>query len=95
MALIKCSECGKDISDRAKKCPGCGYQLKKEKDVVNTNVKEEKVTTHFSRKIFTRQRKVAIILLTLTAIIVIAAIIFFFSRNNANKISVKELNINL
>ena len=31
MALIKCSECGKDISDRAKKCPGCGYQLKKEK----------------------------------------------------------------
>ncbi len=94
MALIKCPECGKEISDRAIKCLGCGYQLKKEKDVVNTNVKEEKVTTHFSRKIFTRQRKVAIILLTLTAIIVIAAIIFFFSRNNANKISVKELNIN-
>lgn len=94
MALIKCPECGKDISDRAKKCPGCGYQLKKEKDVVNINVKEEKVTTHFSRKIFTRQRKVAIILLILTAIIVIAAIFFFFGRNNGNKISVKELNIN-
>lgn len=24
MALIKCSECGKDISDRAGACPGCG-----------------------------------------------------------------------
>lgn len=25
MALIKCPSCEKDISDRAKKCPGCGW----------------------------------------------------------------------
>lgn len=25
MALIKCKECGKEISDKAKKCPNCGY----------------------------------------------------------------------
>lgn len=25
MALIKCNECGKSISDKAKMCPGCGY----------------------------------------------------------------------
>lgn len=31
MALIKCSECGKEISDKAKSCPGCG------------NVRQEKV----------------------------------------------------
>lgn len=24
MALIKCSECGKEISDKAKTCPNCG-----------------------------------------------------------------------
>ena len=24
MALIKCSECGREISDRAEACPGCG-----------------------------------------------------------------------
>ena len=24
MALIKCSECGKDVSDKAAACPGCG-----------------------------------------------------------------------
>lgn len=24
MALIKCPECGKEVSDRAKKCPACG-----------------------------------------------------------------------
>lgn len=25
MALIKCPNCGRDISDKAKKCPGCGW----------------------------------------------------------------------
>ena len=28
MALIKCKECGKEISDTAKKCPNCGVTLK-------------------------------------------------------------------
>lgn len=27
MAMIKCPECGKDISDKAKSCPNCGYPL--------------------------------------------------------------------
>ena len=27
MALIKCPECGKEISDRAKACPSCGYPI--------------------------------------------------------------------
>lgn len=29
MALIKCPECRKDISDMASSCPSCGYELKK------------------------------------------------------------------
>lgn len=35
MAMITCTECGREISDKAKKCPNCGYPLqtakKKEK----------------------------------------------------------------
>ncbi len=27
MALIKCPECGKEVSDRAKACPSCAYPL--------------------------------------------------------------------
>lgn len=27
MALINCPECGKEISDKAKSCPNCGYEL--------------------------------------------------------------------
>lgn len=30
MALIKCPECGKEISDAAVKCPNCGYPVKAE-----------------------------------------------------------------
>ncbi len=29
MALIKCNECGKEISDKANICPNCGIRLKK------------------------------------------------------------------
>lgn len=29
MSLIKCPECEKDISDKAKSCPNCGYKVKK------------------------------------------------------------------
>jgi rRNA maturation endonuclease Nob1 len=28
MALIKCTECGKEISDKAKTCPSCGAPVK-------------------------------------------------------------------
>lgn len=27
MALIKCPECGRDISDKAQSCPTCGYPI--------------------------------------------------------------------
>lgn len=35
MSLIKCSKCGKEISDKAKKCPNCGW-------VAGVSVKENK-----------------------------------------------------
>ena len=34
MAMIKCTECGKDISDKAKKCPYCGKVFLEEVPVV-------------------------------------------------------------
>lgn len=29
MAIIKCPECGQQMSDNAKTCPHCGYNIKK------------------------------------------------------------------
>lgn len=28
MALVKCKECGKDVSDKAKTCPNCGADIR-------------------------------------------------------------------
>lgn len=37
MPLIKCSECGKEISDQAQACPNCGYQIKSFNYVIHFN----------------------------------------------------------
>lgn len=59
MAMIKCPECGKEISDKASSCPNCGYLMnsssEKEKTSFNLNVKR---TGGTSKKI-----KILIILL--------------------------------
>lgn len=31
MSLIKCPECGREVSDTVDKCPNCGFQIKKKK----------------------------------------------------------------
>lgn len=45
MALIKCPGCGKEISDRARKCVHCGYlmneQLKEEKEMGSSDNEQE------------------------------------------------------
>ena len=44
MALIKCPECEKDISDKSKACPHCGFpfpeQTLQENKIVFDSVKE-------------------------------------------------------
>lgn len=34
MALIKCPECGKEISDTAKSCPNCGYEKERQSKIL-------------------------------------------------------------
>lgn len=42
MAMITCPECGKQISDKADKCPNCGYPLDfKNKNENSENVKKK------------------------------------------------------
>lgn len=44
MALIKCPECGRDVSDKAEVCPGCGRQLCAEKTILKKNKNSNKRT---------------------------------------------------
>ena len=38
MALIKCPECRKEISDKARACPNCGYPVNEEKKEKRINL---------------------------------------------------------
>ena len=37
MALIRCKECGKEISDKAEICPSCGYKINNKEKIVQSN----------------------------------------------------------
>ncbi len=49
MSLIKCAECGKEISDKADKCPNCGCPLN-EKDLGVESFKEKTETKKEKKK---------------------------------------------
>lgn len=53
MALIKCSECGKEISSLAKNCPNCGCPISSvsTKKDSNTNVQKKKKSAKRSTKV--------------------------------------------
>lgn len=57
MALIKCVECNKEISDQALSCPYCGFPLKKNDSVsdipkrVNVDIKKYELTSKKWKKI--------------------------------------------
>jgi len=41
MALIKCSECGKEISSNVSSCPGCGNPINRETKVVTNRTSKK------------------------------------------------------
>lgn len=49
MALIKCPECGKEISDKSKQCIHCGYPLEL---LTEQSPKEKEVTVNHKDKIY-------------------------------------------
>ena len=42
MSMIKCTECGKEISDKATACPHCGCPMTEILSATKENKKEEK-----------------------------------------------------
>lgn len=64
MAIIKCPECGQQMSDNAKTCPHCGYQYKQEKQKA------------YRKQIYKSKPFIAFALILLGAIITISVIVF-------------------
>ena len=53
MALIKCPECGKDVSDRAEKCIHCGFPLDK-----SSHMSVEEKRKHNREKYYDKNGKI-------------------------------------
>lgn len=70
MALIKCPECGKEVSDKAEKCPYCGYPIEEIETVdKKENIKEEKYEVARKKKKLSKK-----VIIAISAIIGAAAI---------------------
>lgn len=67
MALIKCPECGMDISEKAASCIHCGYPLEKVPSISQT---DEETTSVKNEKMQKKSRLLPILLLLLFVVIV-------------------------
>lgn len=72
MALVKCPECGKEVSDKAVSCPNCAYPFEKSNHVVNELKRQSENT------IICQKKKVFKVFLMLTIICSACWIIMFF-----------------
>lgn len=102
LALIKCSECGKEISDRARSCPHCGCPVEGteelvDKIVVEKEAPEEKTEETKSGEIKPKEKKKlskkGIIAIIVAIVVIAAAVIAYYvlTTDSRNYNSAKEL----
>lgn len=73
MAMIKCPECGKEISDKASNCPSCGYPIENQKIQVSSNVLEQPFIDRKSKKL---NKKNILIIAVIVVMVIIGGIIY-------------------
>jgi DNA-directed RNA polymerase subunit RPC12/RpoP len=54
MALIKCTECGREISDKAQNCPGCGSPVSQKDEPTNVKYDSESDTFYGSMNLLVK-----------------------------------------
>ncbi len=75
--MLKCKNCGKDISDYAVVCPNCGYKVNSQNTASSDTQIKKRETKPMSRK-------EKIILAIIILIMVIACFVFASSQNARN-----------
>jgi uncharacterized membrane protein YvbJ len=92
MALINCPECQKEISDKVKACPFCGYPFSEENDQSNTNqVQQVEVTGVKLNKGF--NKRTLVIIGVLVGVVLIAFFGYrYYSEQKAQKLYEESFN---
>lgn len=79
MALIKCPECGKEVSDNARYCQNCGCELSSDQkapivEVKSCEFKNDDFTDIYSKGNFVKENKRFLKTLIITGCVVMAVI---------------------
>jgi len=86
MALIKCNECGAEVSDKASKCPKCGYPISQHQIPDETNRSSEESYSSYHQKPKQSNNNLLYVLggiLVLLLLLVLAGL-FMKSRNDGS-----------
>ncbi len=89
MALIKCKECGKEISNQTNKCPNCGYPLKKNLIIDNCNTYKKVIKENIKK----RKKEIIILFVIVFFISLIFGIIKIqdYTQQKRNDAEIKSL----
>ncbi len=102
MAIIKCPNCGQDISDKSKKCVHCGQKVTKEVLCPECGEKISEKLNHCPKCGYKFQKKINKKIISIVVVtIVLIVVVGFFTINSislsdeekAIKISIQELDI--
>lgn len=93
MALIKCPECGKEISDQAQSCPNCGYPINNAQQPPVADFQTSDTATTASPPPKKKGAlKIALAIGVLVVIAAVAAFAFWSSGNKAKDALREDLN---
>jgi uncharacterized membrane protein YvbJ len=93
MALIKCTECDNEVSDKASACPKCGAPIEKVQE--QKSVEAEKKSRPQNTTAQTNDKKISTWKILIPVVIVIlGAFAFLTLQNNSNTIPGIKLEIN-
>lgn len=82
MALIKCPECGKEVSDRANACIHCGYPIQP------ATQKNERSTHRYLKEEPQKEKKKILIIGIAVAFLIIAVLFIAVGRNSSEPVQV-------
>jgi hypothetical protein len=89
MALIQCPECNKEISDKVKTCPHCGFPFGDSVDKQNNVQQVEIASVNIAPKNPAKMKKIVIGIISAFAILALAFVAFSIIKSNNDK---KEFN---
>lgn len=89
MALIKCPECKKEISNTAKKCPHCGFEMSKKKN--NQKISFKKRISSVVNLIKNNKKVTAIIIGIVIIMVLIIFSILYYESYESKRIAEKTV----